>query len=84
LRAPNVAKGPRIPSCLKIYPALPISENKDLVPGRIQKILINWVTSKMIPVFSRKAREVFIEVRVLLESETLFRVLVTAEIPKNF
>jgi hypothetical protein len=79
LRAPDVAEGPRNLPCFRVYPAWSISENIDsLVPK-----IFNWVASKVIHVFFRKAREVLIEVRVLFESETLFFVSETAEIPKN-
>jgi hypothetical protein len=92
LRAPDVAKSPRTLFCFKIYPALPISENRDLglgpvpvqriplrIPERIEELL-NWVALKVTFVFFRK---VLIEVWVLFESETLVA-LVTAKIPKDF
>ena len=50
------------------------------MPGCTEKI-INRVALKISPVF---LREFFIEVRVLIEGETMFRVLETAEIIKNF
>ena len=79
------AKGSRILSGFKIYPALPISENKDFVLGRIQKIL-DWVALEIIPIISWGSREALVKVRMLFESETLFAILasVTAEIPKDF
>ena len=46
--------------------------------------IFNWFASEVLHVFFRKEREVLIEVRVLFESETLFFVSETAEIPKNF
>jgi hypothetical protein len=94
LRAPDVAKSPRTLSRFEIYPALPISENRDLgrglgpvpvqriplgIPERIEKLL-NWVALEVIFVFSRK---VLIEVRVLFNSET-FVAFVAAKIPKDF
>jgi hypothetical protein len=61
-----------------------MSENKDRMLGRIQKIL-NWVALEFITVFLWDARKALVEVRVLFESETpLFMFLVPAEIPKNF
>jgi hypothetical protein len=93
LRAPDVAKSPRIPSRFNIYPALPMSEDKDLEPGTVlvermplefpeQIANFNWVASEIIFIFSRK---VLIEVRVLFESETPFVCqFVTAKVPKDF
>jgi hypothetical protein len=85
LRAPDIAKGPRTLCRFEIYPALPISENWDLGPGLIEKILEqpNWVPSEVIPVFSRVHWESLIEVRAIFESKTA-RAFVTAEIPKDF
>ena len=95
LRAPDVSKSPRTLSWFKIYPALPISENRDLglgpgpgpVPVQIIPLgiperiaLLNWVALEVIFVFFRK---VLIEVRVLFESDTLFA-FVTVKIPKDF
>ena len=42
---------------------------------------MNRVALKISPIF---LRELFIEVRVLIEGDTMLRVLETAEIPKNF
>ena len=88
MRAPDVAKSPRTLSRFKIYPVLPISENRD--PGPVQRIplripehiekLLNWVALEVTFVFFRK---VLIEMRILFESETLVA-FVTAKIQKDF
>jgi hypothetical protein len=45
--------------------------------------MLDWIASEVFPVFLPVSWEVLIELRVMLESETLFA-LAAAEIPKNF
>ena len=78
---PDVAKSPRVLVSFKKYSTRLISENADL---RILKT-VNWVGFEVAHVGFPRCGEirVFVEMRVLLESETSF-VLEAAEVPKNF
>jgi hypothetical protein len=77
---PYISKNPSTLFRFKTHPTRPIGENMN--PARIQEML-DWIASEVFPVFLPVSWEVLIELRVLLESETLFA-LATAEIPKNF
>ena len=57
-----------------------ISENAD----PLMQVSLDRLRSEFIIVFFWCFREHFVEVRVLLESQTLFLILESAEVPQNF
>ena len=85
VRNPDIAKGPRVLTCLNKHPAQwarNIRENVD--PRMLMKRLLDRLGQEAIPVLSRGCGEPCVEVRILRESQAAFLVLESAEVPKNF
>ena len=78
---PDVSKSPRTLIGFEKHSTRPIGENTDL---RVLKT-VNWVGFEVAFVGFSRCREirVFVEMRILLESESPF-ILEAAEVPKNF
>jgi hypothetical protein len=77
---PDVPKGSSVLTRLKKDPTRPIREH--VYFWRVQKTL-HRCAPKVIPIGLLLSRKAFIEVRILLEGNTLLA-LATVEIPKNF
>ena len=80
---PDVAKDPFLFGSFEKHPtrrARVISENTDVL---LLKSGLDWVHSELTHVYICRCREVFVEMRIILEGQTSF-IHVTAEIPQNF
>jgi hypothetical protein len=84
---PNVSKAPLSPFCFEKGMARPIEENIDgvMVPLKCYAQVSKWVAPEHRGVCALIRRETAsgIEVRVLLEGDTL-TALVTTKVPQNF